>query len=186
MSVQTRTQLQTSAATIANETAAGANTAIRVGGLFDDLADTATLNRERGFGSLTIASNTNFTPTSNQAVKLTIAMEEGILSTYNFTLNKTTCVITYTGIAGAALKVSANLTLSGGNNREFDWYIAKGGTPIASSKASLTTSHDNGHAVYFEAYLTAAVNDQFSVMVNSKNSAEAITIQSLNFTASTL
>jgi hypothetical protein len=48
MSVQTRTQLQASAATITNETVAGANTAARVGGLFDDLADTATLDRERG------------------------------------------------------------------------------------------------------------------------------------------
>jgi hypothetical protein len=186
MSVQTRTQLQTSAATIANETAAGANTASRVGGLFDDLADTATLNRERGFGSLTVASNTNFTPTSNQSVKLTIAIEEGILSTYNFSLNKTTCVITYTGIAGAALKVSANLTFSASNNREFEWYIAKGGTPIVSSKAGLTMSHDNGHSVYFEAYLTAAVNDEFTIYVKSINSNQAITIQSLNFTATTL
>jgi hypothetical protein len=186
MSVQTRAQLQASSATIANETAAGANTAARVGGLFDDLADTATLNRERGFGSLSVASNTNFTPTSNQAVKLTIAMDEGILSTYNFTINKTTCVITYTGIAGAALKVSANLTFSASNQREFDWYIAKGGNTIASSKAGITMSHDNGHAIYFEAYLTAAVNDEFTIMVNSKNSSEAITIQSLNFTATTL
>ncbi len=186
MSVQTRAQLQASSATIANETAAGANTAARVGGLFDDLADTATLNRERGFGSLSVASNTNFTPTSNQAVKLTIAMDEGILSTYNFTINKTTCVITYTGIAGAALKVSANLTFSASNQREFDWYIAKGGNTIASSKAGITMSHDNGHAIYFEAYLTAAVNDEFTIMVNSKNSSETITIQSLNFTATTL
>lgn len=186
MSVQTRAQLQASSATITNETAAGANTAARVGGLFDDLADTATLNRERGFGSLSVASNTNFTPTSNSAVKLTIAMDEGILSTYNFTINKSTCVITYTGIAGAALKVSANLTFSAGNQREFDWYIAKGGNTIASSKAGITMSHDNGHAIYFEAYLTAAVNDQFTIMVNSKNSSEAITIQSLNFTATTL
>jgi hypothetical protein len=186
MSVQTRSQLQGSAATITNETAAGANTAARVGGLFDDLADTATLNRERGFGSLSVASNTNFTPTSNAAAKLTIAMDEGILSTYNFTINKSTCVITYTGIAGSALKVSANMTFSASNNREFDWYIAKGGTPIASSKAGVTMSHDNGHAVYFEAYLTAAVNDDFTIMVNSKNSAEPITIQSLNFTATTL
>jgi hypothetical protein len=186
MSVQTRSQLQASALTITNETAAGANTASRVGGLFDDLADTATLDRERGFGSLTIASNTNFTPTSNQSVKLTIATEEGILSTYNFSLNKTTCLITYTGIAGAALKVSANLTFSASNNREFEWYIAKGGTPIASSKAALTMSHDNGHSVYFEAYLTAAVNDEFTIYVKSINSNQAITIQSLNFTATTL
>jgi hypothetical protein len=186
MSVQTRSELQASAATIANETAAGANTAARVGGLFDDLADTSTLNRERGFGSLSVASNTNFTPTSNQSVKLTIAMDEGILSTYNFTLNKTTSVITYTGIAGAALKVSANLTFSASNQREFEWYIAKGGNTIASSKAGITMSHNNGHAVYFEAYLTAAVNDEFTVYVKSIDSSEAITIQSLNFTATTL
>jgi hypothetical protein len=186
MSVQTRIQLQDSAATITNETAAGANTAARVGGLFDDLADTATLNRERGFGSLSVSGDTNFTPTSNAAVKLTIAMDEGILSTYNFSLNKTTSVITYTGIAGAALKVSANLTFSASNQREFEWYIAKGGNTIASSKAGITMSHNNGHAVYFEAYLTAAVNDQFSVFVKSIDSAEAITIQSLNFTAVTL
>jgi hypothetical protein len=186
MSVQTRSELQASAATIANETAAGANTASRVGGLFDDLADTATLDRERGFGSLTVASNTNFTPTSNSAVKLTIAMDEGILSTYNFSLNKSTCVITYTGIAGAALKVSANMTFSASNNRDFEWYIAKNGNTIASSKASLTLSHNNGHAVYVETYLTAAVNDVFSLYVKSINSEEAITIQSLNFTAVTL
>ena len=186
MSVQTRSELQASAATITNETAAGANTAARVGGLFDDLADTATLNRERGFASLVVSGNTNFTPTSNSAVKLTIAMNEGILSTYNFSLNNSTCIITYTGIAGAALKVSANMTFSASNNREFEWYIAKNGNTIASSKASLTMSHDNGHAVYVEAYLTAAVNDVFSLYVKSIDSAEAITIQSLNLTASTL
>jgi hypothetical protein len=186
MSVQTRSQLQASALTITNETTAGANTAARVGGLFDDLADTATLNRERGFGSLTVSGNTNFTPTGNTAVKLTIGMDEGILSTYNFSLNKSTCIITYTGIAGAALKVSANLTFSGGNNREFEWYIAKNGNTIASSKASLTMSHDNGHAVYVETYLTAAVNDVFSLYVKSIDSDQAITIQSLNFTAVTL
>ena len=186
MSVQTRSELQASALTITNETAAGANTAARVGGLFDDLADTATLNRERGFGSLSVSGDTNFTPTSNAAVKLTIAMDEGILSTYNFTLNKTTSVITYTGIAGAALKVSANMTFSATNNREFEWYIAKNGSTIASSKSSLTMSHNNGHAVYVEAYLTAAVNDVFSLYVKSIDSAEAITIQSLNLTAVTL
>ena len=186
MSVQTRSELQASALTITNETAAGANTAARVGGLFDDLADTATLNRERGFGSLIVSGDTNFTPTNNAAVKLTIEMGEGILSTYNFTINKTTSIITYTGIAGVALKVSANLTFSATNNREFEWYIAKNGSTIASSKASLTMSHNNGHAVYVETYLTAAVNDEFTIYVKSIDSAQAITIESLNFTAVTL
>ena len=186
MSVQTRSQLQASSATITNETAAGANTAARVGGLFDDLSDTATLNRERGYASLTVSGNTAFTPTSNTAVKLTIAMDENILSTYNFSLNRSTSIITYTGIAGVALKVSANLTFSATNNRDFEWYIAKNGSTIASSKASLTMTQSHGHAVYVETYLIAAVNDVFSLYVKSIDSAEAITIQSLNLTAVTL
>jgi hypothetical protein len=74
MSVQTRSQLVASAATITTETAAGANTAARVGGLFDDLADTATLDRERGVANLYLDTDTkNFTPTQGQAVKLTSA-----------------------------------------------------------------------------------------------------------------
>jgi hypothetical protein len=183
MSVQTRSQLQESALTITNETAAGANTASRVGGLFDDLADTATLNTERGFVSLIVSGNTNFTPTSNQSVKLTTAMTEIMSSAFNF--SSTSNSITYTG-SGAALKVSANLTFSASNQRDFEWYIAKGGTPIASSKASLTMSHNNGHAIYVETYLNAAANETFELYVKSIDSSSAITIQSLTFTAHTL
>ena len=62
MSVQTRSQLVASAATITNETSAGANTAARVGGLFDDLADTATLDRERGVANLYLDDVKTFTP----------------------------------------------------------------------------------------------------------------------------
>ena len=68
MSVQTRSQLVASAATITNETAAAANTAARVGGLFDDLADTATLDRERGVANLYLDTDTAFTPTQGSAV----------------------------------------------------------------------------------------------------------------------
>jgi hypothetical protein len=184
MSVQTRSQLQASALTITNETTAGANTAARVGGLFDDLADTATLDRERGYASLFVSGNTNFTPTSNTSVALAVAMGTGIVSTYNFT--NTSSTVTYTGTTSAALKVSANITFSASNNREFEWYIAKNGNTIASSKASLTMSHNNGHAVYVETYLTGAANDVFALYVKSIDSSVAITIQSLNFTAVTL
>jgi hypothetical protein len=111
-------------------------------------------------------------------------MGTGIVSTYNFT--NTSSTVTYTGTTSAALKVSANITFSASNNREFEWYIAKNGNTIASSKASLTMSHNNGHAVYVETYLTGAANDVFALYVKSIDSSVAITIQSLNFTAVTL
>ena len=184
MSVQTRTQLQASAATITNETAEAANTAARVGGLFDDLADTATLDRERGVANLYIDQNTNWTPTQGQAVKLTTAMKSGVLSTYNF--SRTTTSLTYTGTTQAMLRVSANMVISQGNGNQIKIYIAKNGTIIAQSLADLTLSHNDGHAVFTETVLQGAANDVFTIYINAVNSDATIVISALTFTAHTL
>ena len=184
MSVQTRSQLQASALTITNETAAGANTASRVGGLFDDLADTATLDRERGFANLYLDTDTAFTPTQGQRVKLTSAMKSGVLSTYNF--SRTTTSLTYTGTTGATLRIAASMVLAQGNNNQIKVYIAKNGTTIDQSMTDITTSHTNGHAIYTEAYVTGAVNDEFTIYVNAIDSGASITISALSFTAHTL
>lgn len=184
MSVQTRTQLQASAATITTETAAGANTAARVGGLFDDLADTATLDRERGVANLYLDSPTNFTPTQGQAVKLTAAMKSGVISTYNFT--RTTTAITYTGTTSAMLRVSVNMVLSQVNSAQVKIYIAKNGTIIAQSMADLTLSHNNGHAVFTETVLQGAANDEFTIYINAVDSDATIVISALSFTVHTL
>jgi hypothetical protein len=184
MSVQTRSDLQASAATITNETAAGANTASRVGGLFDDLADTATLDRERGFANLYLDTDTAFTPTQGQRVKLTSAMKSGVLSTYNF--SRTTNSLTYTGTTGATLRIAASMVLAQGNNNQIKVYIAKNGTTIDQSMTDITTSHTNGHAIYTEAYVTGAVNDEFTIYVNAINSGASIAISALSFTVHTL
>ena len=184
MSVQTRSQLQASAATITNETSAGANTAARVGGLFDDLADTATLDRERGVANLYLDTSTNWTPTLNQAVKLTTAMKLGVLSTYNFT--RTTTAITYTGTTQAMLRVAVNMVISQVNSAQIKIYIAKNSTIIAQSMADLTLSHANGHAVFTETVLQGAVNDEFTIYINAVDSAQTIVISALSFTVHTL
>jgi hypothetical protein len=184
MSVQTRSDLQASAATITNETAAGANTASRVGGLFDDLADTATLDRERGFANLYLDTDTAFTPTQGQRVKLTSAMKSGVLSTYNF--SRTNNSLTYTGTTGATLRIAASMVLAQGNNNQIKVYIAKNGTTIDQSMTDITTSHTNGHAIYTEAYVTGAVNDEFTIYVNAINSGASIAISALSFTIHTL
>jgi hypothetical protein len=184
MSVQTRSQLQDSALTITNETTAGANTASRVGGLFDDLADTATLDRERGFANLYLDETKNFTPTQGQAVKLTTPLKSGLLSTYNFT--RTTTAITYTGTTGAALRIAASMVLAQGNNHQIKVYIAKNGTPIDQSMTEITTSHANGHAAFTETILQGAVNDEFTIYVNAIDSGASISISALSFTIHTL
>jgi hypothetical protein len=184
MSVQTRSDLQASAATITNETAAGANTASRVGGLFDDLADTATLDRERGFANLYLDTDTAFTPTQGQRVKLTSTMKSGVLSTYNF--SRTTNSLTYTGTTGATLRIAASMVFAQGNNHQIKVYIAKNGTPIDQSMTDITTAHTNGHAIYTEAYVTGAVNDEFTIYVNAIDSGASIAISALSFTIHTL
>jgi hypothetical protein len=184
MSVQTRSQLVASAATITTETAAGANTAARVGGLFDDLADTATLDRERGVANLYIDTDTNFTPTQGSAVKLTSAMKSGLLTTYNFT--RTTSSITYTGTTNAALRVSASMVFKQGNGNQIKVYIAKNGNAINQSMTDITTAHSEGHSVTLEAILQGAVNDEFTILVNAVNSGANIAISALNFTVHTL
>jgi len=184
MSVQTRTQLQTSAATITNETAAGANTAARVGGLFDDLADTATLDIERGVANLYLDEVKAFTPTQGQAVKLTSPLKSGLLSTYNF--SRTTTSLTYKGTTGAALRVSLNLVISQVNNAQIKIYIAKNGSIIPQSMADLTTTHTNGHAVFTETVLQGALNDEFTIYINAVDHADTITISALSFTVHTL
>ena len=184
MSVQTRSELQASAATITSETAAGANTAARVGGLFDDLADTATLDRERGVANRYIDTPTNWTPTQGQAVKLTATMKAGVVSTYNFT--STSSSITYTGTTQAMLRVSVNMVLSQGNGNQIKIYIAKNGAIIAQSLADITLSHNNGHAVFTETVLQGAANDEFTIYINAVDSDATIVISALSFTVHTL
>ena len=184
MSVQTRSQLAASAATITNETAAGANTAARVGGLFDDLADTATLDRERGVANLYLDEVKTFTPTQGSAVKLTTPLKSGLLSTYNF--SRTTTSLTYTGTTSAALRVSLNLVISQVNNAQIKIYIAKNGSIIPQSMADLTTTHTNGHAIFTETVLQGAANDEFTIYINAVDHADTITISALSFTVHTL
>ena len=170
--------------TITNETAAAANTAARVGGLFDDLADTATLDRERGVANLYLDESNNFTPTQGSAVKLTTPLKLGLLTTYNFT--RTTTAITYTGTTSAALRISASMVIAQNNNTQIKIYIAKNGSIIAQSMTDITTQHTNGHAVFTETVLQGAVNDEFTIYINAVDSSAAIAISALSFTVHTL
>jgi hypothetical protein len=188
MSVQTRSQLQASALTITNETATGANTAARVGGLFDDLADTATLDSERGYASVATAADRSFVTTNNAFVKLLIQTGSNILSTNNFSRVATIAgpSITYTGTLSAAIRVSANLTFSGANGDDYVWAIYKNDVQISSSEAQVTLNHTNGHQVVLETFLIANTNDEFSIYVKSIDGDNTITILSISFNAHTL
>ena len=188
MSVQTRSQLAASAATITTETAPGANTATRVGGLFNDLADTATLDIERGYASVATAADRSFVTTNATYVQLLIQTGTNILSTNNFSRVATVAgpTITYIGTLSAAIRVSANLTFTGANLDEYVWSIYKNGTQITSSETIVKLSHNAGHQVVLETFLIANTNDEFSIYVKSNNGSNTITVTSISFNAHTL
>jgi hypothetical protein len=50
----------------------------------------------------------------------------------------------------------------------------------------ITTSHNNGHAVFTETVLQGAVNDEFTIYINAVSDGGSIAISALSFTVHTL
>lgn len=184
MAVQTRAQLDAKSNTVKNETVTGANTAVRVGGLFEDFADSVTLNSERGLAVNYIDSNTSWTPTQGTPAKVTASTKAGVVVSGLFTRENSQ--ITYIGESGTLIKVSAFMTISQGNNNELAIYIAKNNNVVLESMAGVTMSHSNGHAIYVEAYFNANKDDVFSLFINAISDSTAITFYSLIFSVKTI
>ena len=183
MAVQTRTQLQNKSAIVQNETAPSANTAARVGGLFDDFADSVTLNGERGLMTLIVDAPVTFATVNNNTILLDVSMNEAenLGDVFESSENK----ITYTGAVSAKIRVAVLLSFSGINNRQYFFYIAKNGNVIAQSACENTTQGTHTHSAFSEAFLKADSGDQFTVYVLS-NVSDNITIKNLTFSAFTI
>lgn len=183
MAVQTRAQLQTKSATVQNETAPNANTAARVGGLFDDFADSVTINGERGYMTMYINSPKVFTTDNGNAILLETTMTQGEYAGTVFSVSGFT--MTYTGATSASVRVAVLLSFSGGNNREYTFYIAKNGNVISQSACKNTTQGVHTHSAFSEAFMKADSNDVFSVYVLA-NTSSPMTVESLTFSAFTI
>lgn len=183
MAVQTRAQLQTKSATVQNETAPNANTAARVGGLFDDFADSVTINGERGYATMYINSPTGFETDDGNAILLETPMTQGEYAGTIFSVSDFT--MTYTGATSASVRVAVLLSFSGINNREYIFYIAKNGNVISQSACQNTTQGTHAHSAFSEAFMKADPNDIFSVYVFA-NTSSSMTVESLTFSAFTI
>lgn len=183
MAIQTRTQLQAKSATVQNETAPSANTAARVGGLFDDFADSVTLNGERGLMTLIVDAPVLFGTDNGNAILLDISMNES--ETLGDVFESSENKITYTGAGTAKIRVAALLSFAGINNREYVFYIAKNDNVIAQSACANTTQGTHAHPAFSEAFLKADSGDQFTVYVYA-NTSNNITINNLTFSAFTI
>lgn len=179
MAVQTRTQLQTKSATVQNETAPSANTAARVGGLFDDFADSTVLTLERGMLSLFVDTTTPFSISDVSPSPIDKSMNAG--TDYGSIFSSEDAKITYTG-ENAVLRVSCQLTFTGVNNRKYFFWIAQDGAEIAQSLWEDTLQGTHSHTASCEAFVQASTGDQFEIFALS-NDPTAINIRTLTFAA---
>lgn len=183
MAVQTRAQLDIKSNIVKNETAPNANTAARVGGLFDDFADSVTINGERGYATMYINSPTEFATDDGNAILLETPMTQGEYAGTIFSVSDFT--MTYTGATSASVRVAVLLSFSGINNREYIFYIAKNGNVISQSACQNTTQGTHAHSAFSEAFMKADQNDIFSVYVFA-NTSSSMTVESLTFSAFTI
>ena len=183
MAVQTRVQLQNKSAIVQNETVANANTALRVGGLFDDFADSVTLNSERGLMTLYVDSPVSYTPNTSTPEVLNVNMNAG--PSFETVFSKSGYAITYNGIIQAPIRISVQLNFTGTNNRKYSFWIAQDGNIIPQSLSENTTQGTHSHVVSAEAFVVADTGSYFEVYASS-NIGNAISIKTLSFAAFTI
>jgi hypothetical protein len=183
MAVQTRVQLQNKSATVQNETVANANTALRVGGLFDDFADSVTLNSERGLMTLYVDSSVSYTPSTSTPAVLDVSMNGG--PSFGTGFSESGYTITYSGAISAPIRISVQLTFAGTNNRRYSFWIAHKGDIIAQSLSENTTQGTHNHFVCTEAFVVADTDSYFEIYAES-SASNSISIKTLTFAAFTI
>lgn len=183
MAVQTRIQLQNKSGIVQNETVANANTALRVGGLFDDFADSVTLNGERGAATLFVDSSTPYSISDITESVVDITMNQG--TDYGAIFSVGQYSFTYEPTTGAFLRVSCQLAFTGVNNRMYSFWIAQDGNIIPQSKWSDTTQGNHEHTASCEAFVNASNNSVFEIYALA-NDNTPIDIRTLTFAAYTI
>lgn len=183
MAVQTRVQLQNKSATVQNETVANANTALRVGGLFDDFADSVTLNSERGLMTLYVDSSVSYTPSTSTPAVLDVSMNGG--PSFGTGFSESGYAITYNGAISAPIRISVQLTFAGTPNRRYSFWIAQDGNIITQSLSENTTHGAHDHFVCAEAFVVADTGSYFEIYAES-SASNSISIKTLTFAAFTI
>lgn len=174
MAVKTRMNLDASSVVVRDETGALQNTAVRVGTLFEDFADSAALLRERGCVSLSTQASVNFTPTAGDTPeKLTYPMTSVVSTPYNVS-SETSPKVQWTGLASLPYRVSALLNFTGSNGREYYFYIAKNGVIDLSTKVSVHLHSSNPHAVFMELFASGAA--YYEIWVEQETNTSEITL----------
>jgi len=172
MAIETRANLDSASLVVKNETGIAQNTANRVGTLFENLADSTALLKERGCVSLSKSSAYSFTVAANDTPeKLTYSMS-GVVSTAYNVAGEPSPRVDWTGAGSLPYRVSALLNFSGANNTEYYFYIARNGVVNDTTKVSVHLYSSDPHSAYLELYAEGA--GQYEIWIEQKDSIDQI------------
>ena len=174
--------LLSDALTIKNETVPRANTALRVGGLLEDMVDqfdTAYVNYfDFSSGSVTniVASNTWY--------KLNTSTTQGFSRDG---LVHSTNRVTWTGTTTRVFKLEGIVSVESGNNNQIHVAFFKNGELHPCSEQDVTTS-GSGRAsnIAFHCLIQLAQNDYIEVWVKNASGTTGITLDNVNVIVSQL
>lgn len=172
MAIETRANLDSASLVVKNETGIAQNTANRVGTLFENLADSTALLKERGCVSVSTKDPFSFiVVNADTPEKLTYAMDGAISTAYNVN-SESSPRVDWTGAGSLPYRVSALLNFSGTSNREYYFYIARNGVVDDTTKVSVHLHSSNPHSAYLELYAEGA--GQYEIWIEQKGSTNQI------------
>lgn len=181
MASQSRATLDAAANVIKNETAVGANTAVRVGTLFDDLADSAMILAERQVGVTTVtggSQSVSFT-TSNVKINVTTVSQLAVNCTVGTNATITTGALC-TGMIQAVIHFSTTAS------RNLIFYIAINNVVQQVSVANVTTGGTHQHSVICQFLGSIFGGAEISLYGTAPAGTVGVTINSINLTFHTV
>jgi len=181
MASQSRATLDAAANVIKNETAVGANTAVRVGTMVEDLADSAMILAERQVGVTTVtggSQSVSFT-TGNVKINVTTVSQLAVNCTVGTNATITTGELC-TGMIKAVIHFSTQAT------RNLIFYIAINNVIQQVSVANVTTGGTHQHSVICQFLGSIFGGAEISLYGTAPAGTVGVTINSINLTFHTV
>jgi hypothetical protein len=184
MASQNRATLDAAANVIKNETAVGANTAVRVGTMVEDLADSALILAERQVGCTAVTGGSTSISFGTTNVKVTVTTVAQLAVNCTAGTNATiTTGATPSQVTGMVQAVIHFSTLA---SRRLIFYVALNNTIQTISLAEITTNGTHQHSVICQFMGNIFGGNEISIYGNAPAGTVGVTINSINLTYHTV
>lgn len=184
MASQNRATLDAAANVIKTETAVGANTAVRVGTMVENLADSALILAERQVGCTAVTGGSTSVNLGTTNVKVTVTtvaqLAVNCAAGTNATITTGATPSQVTGMIQAVIHFSTQAS------RRIIFYIALNNVVQAISVGETTTGGSHQHSVICQFMGNIFGSNEISIYGNAPGGTIGVTINSINLTYHTV